>query len=95
MQQHLITFPGEEVLKLYANFMIYLHVRNDKIRSGKKRCIRIFFFEEKKIETQIMVKSFVQSHVTKFGAIPMYQCSTAAITNYNTLSGIKKYNLLS
>lgn len=72
IQQYLIIFPGEEVLKLYANFMIYLHVRNGKIRSGKKRCIRIFLFSEKKIETQITIKSFVQSHVTKFGAIPMY-----------------------
>lgn len=48
MQQHLITFPGEEVLKLYANFMIYLHVRNVKIRGGKKDVLESFFFFCKK-----------------------------------------------
>lgn len=36
MQQPLITFPGKEVLKLYVNFMISVHVRNCKIWSRKK-----------------------------------------------------------
>lgn len=51
---------GDIRIKLYANFMIYLHVQVVNYEE-EKRCIRIPIFAEKKIKTQIVAKSFVQS----------------------------------
>ena len=67
-----ISRRGDIRIKLYANFMIYLHVKVVNYEE-EKRCIGIPIFAEKKIKTQTVAKSFVPSHnVTKFGAILVY-----------------------
>ena len=47
---------GDIRIKLYGNFMINLHV-NVLNYEEEKRCIRIPIFAEKKIKTQMMIKS--------------------------------------
>lgn len=52
--------------------MIYLHVKVLNYEE-EKRYIRIPIFVEKKIKTQIMIKSFVHTHnVIKFGAMLLH-----------------------